>query len=109
MSEVKVLLDDWEHQCCGDLRKVGDVVTMSVHQSDGRLFEQRHDYGKPVIAHTITGRILGISWRPAILVPVNQLVRVVEGYGPPVAVSSTDDRPAGDSWAFEFTVETTDP
>jgi hypothetical protein len=108
VSEVKVLLDEWEHQCHGDLRRVGDTVTMSVYESEGLLIDKRHDYGKPVVAHALTGRVVRIGWRPAILVQVNELFQAVEGYGPAVSVSSTDDRPPGDSWAFEFTIEAAD-
>ena len=66
------------------------------YESDGRLIEKRHEYGKPVIAHVVTGRMVGVNWRPGILVEVKETVRAVEGSGPLVTVCSTDDRP----WAL---------
>jgi hypothetical protein len=30
MNEVQFWLDDWEHECCGDHRKVGDKIKVSL-------------------------------------------------------------------------------
>ncbi len=105
MTEVKVRLIDWEHECCGDVRHVGDSVTMTVFNDDGQLIEQRHDYQNELRGQPITGHIVAIEWRPAVLTRVAERSYVIDGYGPAVTLASTDDRPEGDSWAFDFTVE----
>ncbi len=30
MTEIRFWLDDWEHECCGDERKVGDKITVGL-------------------------------------------------------------------------------
>jgi hypothetical protein len=44
--------------CYGDVRHVGDSVTMTVFNDDGQLIERRHDYqnelrGQPITRHTL--------------------------------------------------------
>jgi hypothetical protein len=103
MAEVKVLLMDWEHECCGETRQVGEQVTMSMFCNDGALVEQRHDYGNDFHGQPLTGRILAIEWQQ-----LDDIGHVVRG-SPAVPLTSTDGRPVGQSWAFEFTVATEDP
>jgi hypothetical protein len=79
------------------------MVTMSVFYNAGQLVEQRHNYGNEVHGEPITGQIIAIEWRQ-----VDDVGQLVEG-SPCVAVTSTDDRPDGHSWAFDFTVVTEDP
>ena len=106
MGRVTVQLDGWEHECCGDRRRVGDTVTLSVAYHDGHWFEQRHDYGNGMSQRRVSGRLVAIGWRPAILRHVTDVAQEVEGYGPAVLLQSTEERPAGDCWAFDFEVET---
>jgi hypothetical protein len=101
MAEVKVHLVDWEHECCGPTRRVGDMVTLSVFYNHG-LVEQRHDYGNDFEGQPITGHILAIEWRQ-----VDDVGHSIED-SPSVVLTSTDDRPQRDSYVFEFTVATED-
>jgi hypothetical protein len=102
MAEVRVQLVDWEHECCGETRRVGDTVSMSVFYNHG-LVEQRHDYGNEFQGQPITGDILAIEWRQ-----VDDVGHLVED-SPSVELTTTDDRPSHDSYVFEFTVATDDP
>jgi hypothetical protein len=80
-----------------------------VAEVDGALVEQRHDYGDDGHSRKVSGRIVGIAWRPAVLSRGADGIGVVTGYGEPVTVSSTDERPYDMPWAFEFTVDTDAP
>lgn len=102
MAEVKVQLVDWEHECCGETRHVGDAVTMSVFYNHG-LVEQRHEYGNDLHGQPVTGYIVAIEWRQ-----VDDLGHVIED-SPAVDLTSTDDRPQRHAYVFEFTVATDDP
>ncbi len=109
MPEIRVWLDDWEHQCCGDRRSVGDDIELAVWRSPGLLWEQRHDYtagggGGPSAAR-MKGRLVDIAWHPAVLEPAGDRGARVVGYGPGVPCESTDNEPDV-SWAFEFTIDT---
>ena len=84
---------------------------MSVYFKDGEYIEQRHDYGNNLHGQPITARVQSIEWCPAILRRVDDVLSVIEGYGPGVPLTSTDNRPAtdgGDSWGLAFTVTTDD-
>jgi hypothetical protein len=112
VTQVKIWLSDWEQECCGPTRNVGDEVLMSVYLEDGKYIEQRHDYGNNLHGQPITARIESIEWCPAIVRRVSDVLRVIEGYGPGAPLTSTDSRPAadgGDFWALAFTVTTDDP
>ena len=104
MPLVKVWLDDWEHGCCGPFRRVGDDATFDVYAHGERLHEQRHDYQNGQESNRHRGRLVSIEWHPAILRPLGFGHEVV-GYGPGVALDTTNDRPEGRSWAFEFTID----
>ena len=113
MASIPVLLDDWEHMCCGKRRAVGDAVRMRVHNYEGTIYERRHGDIDDSESHTqpITGTITSIRFRPAIMLKESDYGRRLVGYEPGIPVESTDyaDPPMGPDWAFEFTVETDDP
>jgi hypothetical protein len=110
---VDVMLEDWEHLCCGDRRSLGDEVTLRVARADsGDLYEVRHDSDvetrlPPVPLH---GRLTAIAIRLAIVEHVGGISYRIAGYGAPVPCATTD---AGDevepSYAFVFSVATDDP
>ncbi|MGH9121175.1 MAG: hypothetical protein ACRDYC_04395 [Acidimicrobiales bacterium] len=106
MATLKVQLDYSEHDCCGPYRQVGDHVEMTVAPAGDQLVEERHPSPDATHVGRVSGRIAGIVWRPAVLVPGPDGIKVVGGYGDPVAVTSTDERPYDVPWAFEFTLET---
>jgi hypothetical protein len=111
MPQIRVWLDDWEHQCCGDRRRVGEDIELAVWLSQSLLWEQRHDYtagggGGPSAAR-IRGRLVDLAWHPAALEPIGDGGARIVGYGPGVACQSTDGEPDF-AWAFEFTIDTDD-
>ena len=107
---INVLLSDWEHMCCGERRRVGDVVTIPVQNYEGTIYEHRHGEGTGIAAQPITGTVTAIQWRPAILLREGDYAMKVIGYEPGFPVESTDyDDPVVTNWAFDFTVETSDP
>jgi hypothetical protein len=113
MAEAHIWLDDWEHQCCGAFRQVGQDVALTVFRAKSGVCEQRHDYrggagdGPPSV--TVRGQLTGIAWHPAIIERMGDghSVKIV-GYGPGIPCQSTDEQGDTSSWAFEFTVETDD-
>ncbi len=112
MAQIQIWLDDWEHQCCGDQRLVGQEIELNVFRSHNRLYERRHDYpgggsGGPV-AVPMRGSLVALAWHRAVLDRTGIFASRLVGYGPGVAFESTEDEPATRSWAFEFTVETED-
>jgi hypothetical protein len=107
MPEVKVLLSDWDHDCCGDLRRIGDHVMIRAYPDEGRVYEQRHFYSHPT--YSITGRVISIAWLPRLVRRVDGWMPKIDGYGPPVLIPSTLERPEGKRGAFEFTIETASP
>lgn len=103
MAQVKVRLVDWEHECCGETRSVGDTVTMSVFSNHG-FVEQRHEYGNDFHGQPVTGQVVGIAWRQ-----VDDAGNSIAD-SPGVALTSTDDRPTKHvPYVFEFTLATDDP
>ena len=108
MQEIAVCLADWEHECCGDARAVGDAVSMKVFCHDGQFVEQRHDYDNEISIQVISGTITGIAWAPAILERVDEVSRTIAGYGPPVPVQSTEFEPDANAWKYVFMVATDD-
>jgi len=108
MAKVAVLLDATDHWCCGPVRRVGDDVSMSVHNTEGVISEERHDVGVDLGCQTISGRIVAMAWRP-IVIRVERGLNIQDGYGGATSISSTeDDVPDNSDWAFEFTLETKD-
>lgn len=112
MAQFQIWLQDWEHQCCGERRSVGQEIELNVYRSDNRLYEQRHDYtaggsGGPV-AVPIQGRLVALAWHRTVLDRTGVFASRLVGYAPGVACESTEEEPATSSWAFEFTVETED-
>ena len=112
MAQFQIWLEDWEHQCCGDQRSVGQEIELNVCRSHDRLYEQRHDYtadgsGGPM-AVPMRGRLVSLVWHRAVLDRTGVFAARVVGYGPGVACESTDNQPPTSSWAFELTVETED-
>jgi hypothetical protein len=107
VTDVKVRLAGWEFDCCGDVRRVGDTVAMSVFCEHGELVEQLHELGD-LSSQRIMARILEIEWRPALIRRASDGHELIVGYGLPVELMSTDDRPAEHFWAFDFTVQTED-
>jgi hypothetical protein len=74
---------------------------------EGRVYEQRHFYSHPT--YSITGRVISIAWLPALVRLVDGRLPKIDGYGAPVLVPSTSDRPEGEHGTFEFTIETASP
>ncbi len=111
MTTAHVWLIDWEQECCGPTRNVGDEIRMSVFYNDGKLVEQRHDYGNDLQGQPITARVEAILWRRATERAVDDVVTLIDDYEPGVSLESTDDRPddSSASWAFVFAVDTDDP
>ena len=110
MAKIAVLLIDWEQMCCGERREVGDVITLQVQNLDGTIYEIRHGVSPGTAAHSIRGSITDIRWRPAEMLREGDYAMTVVGYGPGMAVDSTEYHgPVQTGWAFEFTVETDDP
>lgn len=109
MAPVAVILDYSEHMCCGEHREVGDVVTMTVGNYRGEIYEERHGEREGIELRPITGVITAIRFRPQIVVREGDYARRLVGYEPGFEVESTDyDDPVVTEWAFEFTVETED-
>ena len=112
MTQFQIWLEDWEHQCCGDQRSVGQEIELTVFRSHDRLYEQRHDYtaggSDGPMAVAMRGRLVALAWHRAVLDRTGLFASRVVGYGPGVACESTDDQPPTRSWAFELTVETED-
>lgn len=113
MALVSVLLDSIDHMCCGPRRQVGDTVTMQIHNYQGQVYEERHPGGVSIATQPMTGTIVRIAWRPAMMREEvraeGYIVRTLEGYGPEIPIESTDyDHPNMADWAFQFTVETVD-
>ena len=114
MAQVTVILNSIDHMCCGPRRQVGDSVTMQIHNYRGQVYEERHPGGVSIKTQSMTGTILGIAWRPAMMkrdaMADGSTVSMLEGYGPGIPIESTDhDDPSVTDWAFQFTVETDDP
>ena len=110
VAKLKVWLCDWEQECCGPSRTVGDEVTMSVFLFDGEYNEQRHDYDRH--GQPITGRIQAIEWCPDIVRKIDEGVTEIVGHGRGVPLASTDERPDSDDdgpWSLAFTIITDDP
>lgn len=55
MAAVSVILDAWEHICCGERREVGDVVSIPVQNYKGTIFEERHGEGLGIETRLIRG------------------------------------------------------
>jgi hypothetical protein len=76
VTEVRFWLVEWEHQCWGDHRKVGDTITVnlsyegSAHPSDGPLSVATHRDGTMTIVGDVSG--LGRS-QPAWLVNAGEV------------------------------------
>ena len=105
MATVTVLLEDWEHWCCGERRTIGDDVELRVHWSDGALYETRHVMPGDEF-EVITGRVAAIKWRQATMRRDRQLLQTVIGYEPGVSLRSTDSHDAiEDTGALEFTLD----
>jgi hypothetical protein len=105
MATVTVLLEDWEHWCCGERRSVGDEVELRVHRTEDNLYETRHVLPGDEF-EVITGRISGIKWRRAIIRRDGEVFQTVIGFEPGVSLLSTDGHDASeDSGALEFTLE----
>jgi len=114
MALVNVILDSTDHMCCGPRRQVGDTVTMQIHNYRGQVYEERHPGGVSIATYPMTGTIVSMEWRSAIMREEVRAegftARTREGYGPGVSIQSTDyDEPNATDWAFQFTVETDDP
>jgi len=108
MAMVAVLLDATDHWCCGQVRRVGDEVSMSVHNCEGIVIEERHDVDADLGCRTIGGDIVAMVWRP-IVFRVEHGLNIRDGYGVATPISSTEDDVPDDSpWAFEFMLETND-
>ena len=60
MTLVAVVLEGWEHLCCGERRRVGDVVTIAVQNSKGTIFEERHGALRALPPRPIAGIITAI-------------------------------------------------
>lgn len=87
---------------------------MQIHNYQGQVYEERHPGGVGIATQPMTGTIVGIAWRPAMMREEvraeGYIERTLEGYGPQIHIDSTDyDDPKVADWAFEFTVETFDP
>lgn len=110
VSEITVWLYDWEHECCGPTRRVGDTVKMKVSNDGDRLTEERHSMNEErrLPVESVSGKVVAITWHPAILRKVRDNHYIVDGYGPGFTIPSTDARPDSDDWAFEFTLDTQD-
>ncbi len=113
MALVSVILDGFDHMCCGPHRQVGDTVTMQIHNYQGQIYEERHTGGVSIATEPMTGTIEGMEWRPAIMReearPEGYTVSTLEGYGPGIPIESTDyDDPNATDWAFQFMIETDD-
>jgi hypothetical protein len=113
MATVDVMLEDWEHLCCGDRRSLGDEVTLRVFRAaSGDLYEIRHDSDDPTRPPHVRlhGRLTAIALRLAIVEHLGGVSYRIAGYGAPVPCATTD---AGDevepSYAFVFSVATDDP
>ena len=108
MSTVTVLLEDWEHMCCGARRTIGDEVELRFRWSDGTRYETRHvmpgeDY------ETLSGRITGIAWRRAVMGRDDRSHSTVVGSESGIPLSSTDALDSDeDTGALEFTLDTSD-
>lgn len=50
------------------VRRVGDKVSMTVHNCEGVVTEERHDVGVDLGCRTISGRIVAMAWRPSVSV-----------------------------------------
>jgi hypothetical protein len=114
MALVTVILNDTDHICCGPRREVGDTVTMQVHNYQGQVYEERHPGGVSIATQPMTGTIVKMEWRPAIMreevKPEGFTMRTRESFGPARVIQSTDyDDPEASDWAFQFTLETDDP
>ncbi len=105
MATVTVLLEDWEHWCCGERRTVGDEVELRVHRSDGVLYETRHVMPGDEF-EVITGQVAAIKWRRAMMRRDGEVLQTVIDYEPGVSLVSTDRHDASDDLgALEFTLE----
>ena len=49
MSELRFWLVDWEHECCGDQRKVGDRITVSLSFTGSAESSDDPDVVQPVL------------------------------------------------------------
>ena len=67
-----MLLDAWEHRCCGDSRMIGVEVIMTICAYSSDFHGQCHDYGQDGGVRAITGQITDIKWRPAVAVSLDQ-------------------------------------
>ena len=107
MATVTVLLEDWEHWCCGERRAIGDDVEVRVHRVGGVLYETRHVLPGDEF-DVISGRVTRITWRRAIMRRDDGGSSCVSGYEPGVLLAMTDDRgdDEEDAGALEFTLET---
>jgi hypothetical protein len=113
---VNIMLRCVDHWCCGPRRRVGDTVTMHIHNSQGQVYEERHPDSVSIATQAMTGTIVGMEWRPAIMrekpQPEDYMYKTLQGYGPGRMIESTeydDPDPDNDDWVFQFTVDTDDP
>lgn len=107
MSEVAVLLTRFDQTCGGPLRKVGDRFSSSIHNYQGVIYEERHPGGVSIATYPVTGRIIGIAWRPDSARSDKDIYSADE-FGPATSIESTHELPRESSWILEFTVETSD-
>jgi hypothetical protein len=114
MAEVSVVLEEGDHICCGPRRRVGDIVTMQIHNVRGQVYEERHPSAVSVATQSMTGTIVRMEWRPARLQGEIRgegfNPRTLAGYGTGIPIESTDyEDPSTVDGVFEFTIETKDP
>ncbi len=98
----------------GNVVRVGDTVTMHIHNYQGQIYEERHPGGVGIATQPMTGTIVSMEWRPAIMreetQPEGYTLRTLEGYGAETLIESTDYEDSDiDDWAFQFTMDTDDP
>jgi len=80
MALIDVISDQVSQMCCAERREVGDVVTLPVSNYKGMVFEERHADAVDIPVQLITGTVMGIQWRPAIIRREGDYAMVEVGY-----------------------------
>jgi hypothetical protein len=88
-----VLLEDWEHWCCGERRRVGDEIELRFHLVGDVVYETRHPHPGEDF-EVLTGQVAEIKWCRAICGRDEQGSNTVTGFEPGTPIATTGDHPA---------------
>jgi hypothetical protein len=109
MTNSHIWLDDWEHQCCGDRRAVGDRIVATVAMGTSLYWELRHEGGLDPNGERqydeIRGVVTEILYHQGVMQKIGERSWRPVGFLPGVQIDNTDDVGDFDHWSLEFIVD----